>query len=431
MFRDAAMRPRASAWLRSAAARLRKLGPGLISGCSDDDPSGIATYSQAGAQFGLNMLWTAIATLPLMASVQEISARIGRVTGAGLASNMLRRYPRGLVYMLIVLVVVANTINLGADLGAMGAALGLLVGEDRWHVYALAFGAISLAAEILFRYRPYASLLKWLSFAVAGYVAVAFTVEIPWRTVLLRTLSPELAIDSAYLTTLVAVLGTTISPYLFFWQSSQEVEEQLAARELPLGRAPASAPAQFERIRFDTIAGMAISNIVAYFIILTAAIALHGNGIHEIRTSADAARALEPVAGRFASLLFAVSIIGTGLLAVPVLAGSAGYAVAETLRWPEGLDRKPARAAGFYAVIGAATVLGTLLNFSPIDPIRALYWSAVINGIVAVPMLFVLVRMGSDAAIMGRFVLPAGLRALGWLTAAVMALAAAAMLLLA
>ena len=417
-----------TAWNQRALSSFRRLGPGLIAGCSDDDPSGIATYSQAGAQFGSQMLWATVVTVPLMAGVQEISARMGRITGMGLAGNLRRRYPPGVVYLLVALVVAANTINLGADLGAMGAALALLVGGDRWHIYPLAFGAVSLAAEVLFRYKPYARLLKWFSFTVAGYVGIAFTVEIPWENALYHTIVPSIAVNADYLMTLVAVLGTTISPYLFFWQSSQEVEEGIAAGEPPVRRAPRLARRQFERIRFDTIAGMLISNVVAYFIILTAATALFANGVHEIRTSADAARALEPIAGRFATLLFAASIVGTGLLAVPVLAGSAGYAVAETLRWPIGLDKKPSRAVGFYCVIGAATLLGTLLNFSPIDPIRALYWSAVLNGIAAVPILFVLMRMGADGALMGRFVLPTGLRLLGWLTAALLAGAALAML---
>jgi NRAMP (natural resistance-associated macrophage protein)-like metal ion transporter len=425
---DSSRRRTVAAWARQALGRLRLLGPGLITGCSDDDPSGIATYSQAGAQFGLQMLWVMPLTVPLMASVQEISARIGRTTGAGLAGNLRRRYPGVVVYLLVGLIVVANTINLGADLGAMGAALTLLVGDDRWHVYPLCFGAASLAAEVLFRYRPYASLLKWFSFTVAGYVGIAFTVQIPWASVLYHTVVPSIAINGDYLLTLVAVLGTTISPYLFFWQSSQEVEEQASAGEPPVRRAPRLARRQFQRIRFDTAAGMVISNVVAYFIILTTATALFANGIHDISTSAQAASALEPIAGRFATLLFAASIIGTGLLAVPVLAGSAGYAVAEALRWPIGLDQKPSRAVGFYCVIGAATLFGTLLNFSTIDPIRALYWSAVLNGIAAVPILFVLMRMGSDSAVMGRMILPPGLRLLGWLTTAVMAFAAVGMI---
>lgn len=411
-------------------ARLRNLGPGLVTGCADDDPSGIATYSQAGAQFGTQLLWGTVLTFPLMVCVQEISARIGQVTGIGLAGTMRRHYSRWLLYPIVFLLTVVNVINIGADIGAMGAATALLLGNLPFHIYAIAFGITSVLAQVFIRYAPYSRLLKWLSLATVGYIAVAFTVRIPWEDVLHHTVLPTLSSDRDYWLTLVGVLGTTISPYLFFWQSSQEVEEQKMAAAPPLSQAPCAAPARFRRIRFDTITGMAVSNLVAYFIILTAAVSLHGHGVTQINSAADAAKALEPVAGRFAFLLFSLCIIGTGLLAVPVLAGSAGYAAAETFSWPIGLDRKAAKAKAFYAFIAVATLVGTLLNFLPVDPIRALFWSAVLNGLLAVPVLIVLLWMGGSKKVMGGLVVPRTLRIGGWITTALMAAAAAAIIVL-
>lgn len=404
---------------------IKKLGPGFITGVSDDDPSGIATYSQAGAQFGTSMLWAALFTFPLMAAIQEISARIGRVTGHGVAGNIRRHYSPWLLYFVVALILVANTVNIGADIGAMAAALELLIGRDRFHLYPLLFAAVSLIGEVFLSYRSYSAVLKWFSLSVFAYVGIVLFVQIPWYTVLRDTLLPTIVPNANYMMMLVAVLGTTISPYLFFWQSSLEVEEQRATPgEEPIKKAPQQARSQFERIRTDTLSGMAVSNLVMYFIILTTAVTLHAHHITDIQTTAQAAEALRPIAGPYAFTLFAMGIIGTGLLAVPVLAGSVGYAIGETLRWPTGLDRKPYQAKGFYFIIAIATGVGTALNFFHIDPIRALFWTAVINGIISVPILFVLMRMASNAKVMGKFTIPRKLAIAGWITTGAMALAA-------
>jgi NRAMP (natural resistance-associated macrophage protein)-like metal ion transporter len=409
---------------------IRKLGPGFITGVSDDDPSGIATYSQAGAQFGTSMLWLALFTFPLMVAVQEIAARIGRVTGHGVAGNIRRHYPPWLLYGIVALILVANTINIGADIGAMAAALEMLTGRDRFHLYPLLFGAVSLLAEIFLPYRRYSAALKWISLSVFAYVGIVLFVRIPWLQVAHDTLLPGIEPDDSYLMMLVAVLGTTISPYLFFWQSSLEVEEQRATPgEEPVKKAPHQARGQFQRIRADTFAGMAVSNLVMYFIMLTTAQTLHLHHVTDIRTTAQAAEALRPIAGPYAFTLFAMGIIGTGLLAVPVLAGSVGYAIGEALRWPTGLDRKPWQARGFYCIIAVATAVGTALNFFGVDPIRALFLTAVINGLIAVPILVVLMRMASDVRVMGRFVIPRRLALAGWLTTAAMTVAAVALVI--
>jgi NRAMP (natural resistance-associated macrophage protein)-like metal ion transporter len=411
--------------LKSLVTYLRQLGPGFITGVSDDDPSGIATYSQAGAQFGTAMLWVSMFSFPLMAAVQEISARIGRVTGRGLAGNLRKYYPPWILYTVVLLMAVSNIINIGADIGAMAAALELVVGRDRWHLFPLLIGGGSAMALILMPYPTYASLLKWLGITVFSYFGIALFVKIPWAQVGHDLLLPQLRFTSEYLMMLVAVLGTTISPYLFIWQSSVEVEEQRAdPEEAPLRKAPEQARSQFIKIRVDTYSGMAISNLVMFFIILTTAVTLHAHGITEIESAEQAAKALEPVAGRFAFLLFATGIIGTGLLAVPSLAGSLGYAMGEAFKWPTGLDHKPYQATRFYAVIGAATLIGTLLNFMGVDPIRALIVSAIINGLISVPLLLVLMLMARNHDIMGKFAIPRGLQIAGWITFAVMTLAA-------
>jgi NRAMP (natural resistance-associated macrophage protein)-like metal ion transporter len=413
---------------RSAAKRfLDVLGPGIVTGASDDDPSGIGTYSQVGAQFGFGMLWTMLFSYPLMVSIQLISARIGRVTGHGIAGNLRRHYPRLLLLPLVLLLVVANTINIGADLGAMGAALHLLVsGNAVW--YTLAFGVVSLLLQVFIPYKRYVRVLKWLTLAIFSYVATAFAVSIPWGEVLLRTIVPRISLSSEYITGVVAVLGTTISPYLFFWQASQEVEElQAVTADQPLKRAPAQAGAQLDRIEVDTYFGMGMSNLVAFFIILTTAVTLNSHGIHDIDTAAQAAEALRPLAGEFAFFLFAAGIVGTGLLAVPVLAGSAAYGVGEAMAWRVGLERKPARAKGFYGVIVVATLAGVAMNFSQINPVKALFWTAVINGVIAVPIIVVIMLIASRRAVMGDFVISLRLRAMGWLTAVAMAICVAAM----
>jgi NRAMP (natural resistance-associated macrophage protein)-like metal ion transporter len=403
------------------------MGPGLITGASDDDPSGIATYSQVGAQFGYNLGWTLFLTYPLMCAIQQISAQIGRVTGYGLAGNLRRHYPPLLLYGLVALLVVANTINLGADLGAMGAALKLLITGPPL-VYVVLFAVVSVLLEVFVRYSRYVSVLKWLTLSLFAYVATVFVVGLDWRTVGLRLVTPSVSADGAYLTAVVAVFGTTISPYLFFWQAGEEVEaekEDPAAR--PLTERPGQAAFELERIRLDTYFGMAISNLVALAIMLTTAATLNAHGHTDIQTSAQAAEALRPIAGRFAFTVFAAGIIGTGLLALPVLAGSAAYALGEALRWPVGLARQPLRAKAFYGTIAAATAVGVALNFSAIDPVKALFWSAVVNGVVAVPVMTMTMLLAARPNVMGRFALRGPLKVMGWLSTAAMALAAIGM----
>lgn len=407
--------------------RLRKdiaehLGPGLITGAADDDPSGIATYSQAGAQFGFSMLWSVFLTTPLMVGIQLVSARIGLVTGKGIAANLRDHYPKPLVFTVVALLVVANTINIAADIGAMGEALQLLVGGGE-HGHAVVFGVLIVIAQVFLPYRTLAPILKWLTLAVFSYVAVLFAIDIPWLEVARASVWPDVTLDRAFMTMLIAVLGTTISPYLFFWQAAQEVEEIGARADRdPLREAPHHAARHLRRIKLDTWFGMGVSNGVAFAIMLTAAVTLHRAGITTIESSAQAAEALRPLAGEFAFELFALGIIGTGLLAVPVLAGSAAYAVAEGMRWRKGLNLKLREAKGFYAIIAVSTLGGVLLDFTPLDPLQALVWAAVINGIVAVPIMFVIMRMASRRDVMGSFTISRRQRALGWAATALMAL---------
>ncbi|MDB5796121.1 MAG: mntH [Paucimonas sp.] len=399
---------------------LAGLGPGLITGAADDDPSGIATYSQAGAQFGFNMLWTVLLTYPLMVSIQLVSARIGRVTGRGLATNLRRHFPRWLLLSIVSLLVLANTINIAADVSAMGEALHLLAGgQAHWH--AVGVGLLSLLLQILIPYRRYVRLLKWLTLALLSYVATVFVVHIPWAKVVTGALFPVLQSDVAYVTTVVAVLGTTISPYLFFWQASQEVEDLRAdPSAYALLDRPEQARRHLHRIRVDTWTGMGFSNLVAFFIMLTTAVTLHMHGVTQIETSADAAQALRPVAGDFAFALFCAGIVGTGLLAIPVLAGASAYAMAGAFRWKNSLEAAPRDAWQFYAIIGLSTAGGVLLSLSGIDPIKALYWSAVVNGVIAVPVMAAMMLMAGRPDIMGRFVVGRRLKLLGWLTTACM-----------
>ena len=400
-----------------------KLGPGLITGASDDDPSGIATYSQVGAQFGYGLLWTMLLSYPLMAAIQEISARIGRVTGCGIAANLRKNYAKPLLYAVLFVVSVANVFNLGADIGAMGAATHLLL-PGNVALFIVIFGVGSLAGVLLVPYSTYAKYLKWLTTSLFAYVGVVFFAHVPWPAVLHATFLPHIELSKEYLTALVAVLGTTISPYLFFWQASQEVEEVRGTHgEKPLNRAPSQAPEQLGRIRIDTYVGMALSNVVAFFIILTAAATLHAHGITEILTSAQAAKALEPLAGRFAFLLFVCGIVGTGLLAVPVLAASACYGIGEACRWKTSLERKPGDAIRFYAAITFATLIGLSLNFMHIDPVKALFWAAILNGLVAAPLMAVIMVMASSPKIMGKFVIPPYLKGMGWAATFVMCFA--------
>jgi Mn2+/Fe2+ NRAMP family transporter len=416
---------------RSGRAKglLQKLGPGLVTGASDDDPSGIGTYSQVGAQFGYGLLWTMVLSYPLMAAIQEISARIGRVTGVGIAANLRKNFPKPLLYAVLFVVSVANVFNLGADIGAMGAATQLVLPGNA-SLFTLIFGLGSLAGVLLVPYSTYAKYLKWLTLSLFAYVGVVFFTHVPWLTVLHATLLPHVELSGKYLTAVVAVLGTTISPYLFFWQASQEVEEVRANHgEKPLKRAPAQAYEQLGRIRIDTYLGMAFSNVVAFFIILTAAATLHAHGITEISTSAQAAKTLEPLAGRFAFLLFVCGIVGTGLLAVPVLAASACYGIGEACQWKTSLERKPAEAIRFYAAIAVATVMGLSLNFMRIDPVKALFWAAILNGIVAGPLMAVIMIMASSRKVMGKLVIPPYLKGVGWTATAVMLCACIGVLL--
>jgi NRAMP (natural resistance-associated macrophage protein)-like metal ion transporter len=405
----------------------RALGPGLITGASDDDPSGIGTYSQVGAQFGFGMLWTMLFSFPLMVCVQLICARIGRVTGEGISGNLRRYFPAKVLFPIVALLLLANTINIAADLGAMGSALQLLIGGPAI-AYTISFALVSLLLQVFVPYHRYVKILKWLCLTLFAYVAIVFSVHIPWREVAVRTLLPDLSFKSDYITAVVAIFGTTISPYLFFWQASQEVEDQEAAvGELPLISAPSQALAQFSRIGTDTYIGMGMSNVVAFFIILTTAVTLHAHGVKNIATAAQAATALRPIAGRFAFSLFSLGIIGTGLLAIPVLAGSAAYGVAEAMRWKFGMERKVAEATHFYGIIAAAVLIGLALNFTAVDPIRALFWTAVINGVVAVPLIVVIMLMASRARVMHQFVIPDYLKWGGWITAAFMTASAVAM----
>jgi Mn2+/Fe2+ NRAMP family transporter len=388
---------------------LKKLGPGLITGAADDDPSGIATYSQAGAQFGYGMLWSVLFTTPLMIGIQLVSARLGRVTGHGLAANIREHYPRPLLYFIVCLMLFANTVNIAADLGAMGDALKLVVG-GRAEIYTVFFALVSLTLQIFIPFPKYAPILKWLEEAISG------------------ALLPAISLDASYIATLVAVFGTTISPYLFFWQASQEVEEQRATPgNEPLKDAPQQARAHLRRIRFDTSIGMIFSNLIAFCIMLTTAVTLHAAGMTNIQTASDAAEALRPLAGNFAFTLFAAGIIGTGLLAVPVLAGSAAYAVAEAFSWRIGLGLSLAEARGFYSILTVATLIGVAIDLSGVDSIKMLFWAAIINGVVSVPIMVVMMLLAARRSVMGRFVTGRLLGLLGWAATAVMAAAVIAM----
>jgi NRAMP (natural resistance-associated macrophage protein)-like metal ion transporter len=403
---------------------IEALGPGLTTGAADDDPSGIATYSQVGAQFGYQLGWTMLLTYPLMCAIQQISAVVGRVTGRGLAGNLRRHYPAWVLYGLVALLLVANTLNIGADLGAMAAAVRLLVHGPAL-LYVVVFGVLSVLSQVFVQYSRYVSILKWLTLSLFAYVATAFYVGVPWRQVGAELVLPHLSFDSDHITSIVAVFGTTISPYLFFWQASQEVERTDEDDDAqPLLDAPRQAPPEMERIRIDTYVGMAFSNIVALFIIITAAATLHASGHTDIQSSAQAAEALRPLAGRFAFTVFALGIIGTGLLALPVLGGSAAYALGEAFRWRTGLAREAHAAKGFYGTIAGTTFVGVLMNFSAIDPVKALFWCAVINGVVAVPVMVLLMLLASRRSVMGEFRPGTVLKTIGWIATAVMALAA-------
>ena len=398
---------------------LSVLGPGLVTGAADDDPSGVGTYSQVGAQFGYGMAWTMFFGFPLLASIQEICARIGATTGKGIARNLRQHYPPALLRAVVVLLLVANVVNLGADLGAMAAALELLL-PGPLLLYTAGFGAVCVLLEVFVSYARYASILKWSTLSLFAYVGVVFVADVPLAEAARATLVPTLTFDRDHAMALVAIFGTTISPYLFFWQAGQEVEEQHRLHHKPLMVTPRRAGPELHRIRVDTLVGMGFSHIVALFIIIATAATLHAHGVNGITSAAQAAQALRPIAGDLAFALFAIGIIGTGLLAVPVLAGSAAYAVCETFGWTEGLDRRPREAKAFYAVIALATAGGIALNFLSVDPMRALYWAAVVNGMLAPPLMTVTMLVARNPAVMGRLMISTKLAIAGWTATAVM-----------
>ncbi|MGZ8320649.1 MAG: Nramp family divalent metal transporter [Telluria sp.] len=400
----------------------KRYGPGLITGAADDDPSGIATYSQAGAQFGYGLLWSLVLLYPLMVTIQYTSARLGHATGRGLAANLRLALPRWMLMGLVAALLVANILNIGADLAAMAQGVVLLVGGPG-HVYALAFGALIFALQVWLPYTRYVRWLKWLTLSLFAYIAAAFSAHIDWHSVLHQVLVPDIHLTQDYATLLIAVIGTTISPYLFFWQAAQEAEES-GHRPAPRGETLRSAALHLKRIRIDTLAGMAASQVVAFFIMLTTAATLHRQGLTDIATTAQAAEALRPLAGESAALLFSLGVIGTGLLAVPVLAGSAAYATAEAMNQPAGFDHSPRTAKLFYLILLVAMGVGAAMDFLPIDPIRALVWSAVINGVVAVPIMAAMLWTATRPDIMGKQTIGRRVRWLGWLAVGVMTVSA-------
>lgn len=420
------------AWRRLKEHPLARLGPGLVTGVADDDPSGIATYSQAGAQFGLNMLWTMPLSYPLMAVMQSLCARIGRVTGKGLAANIRSAFPPVVLFPVVFLLFAANVLNIAADIAAMGEVAELVVAVDR-HLLTVAFVLGTLLLQVLLPYHRYVVVLKWLSLSLLAYAAVLFVVHVPWRDVVARTFWPRLSLDSHTATVVTGIFGTTISPYLFFWQASEEVEEMrrhggVSAR--PLNETADDAGPELSRIRWDTWTGMFYSNVSAYFIILATAVTLNAAGETNIETAAQAASALEPIVGAFAFLAFGLGILGVGLIGVPVLAGSAAYALSEAMGWKEGLERKPSDALGFYTVIAVSTLSALFIQFSPLNPMKALFWSAVINGVVAVPLMAIILVLSSRRSVMGRYRASTTSLVLGWSATLIMGASALAMFVL-
>jgi Mn2+/Fe2+ NRAMP family transporter len=418
----------AGLWDRIRRHPLARIGPGLITGAADDDPSGIATYSQAGAQFGLDMLWTMSLAYPLMSAIQSMCALIGRTTGRGLAANIKAAFPPAILQGVVLALLIANTLNIAADVAAMGEVAELVTHVNR-HLMTAFFVLVTLVLQIYIPYRRYVSILKWLTLSLLAYAAVLFVVHVPWREVALRTVLPRFTPNAAAAAMIVGVFGTTISPYLFFWQASEEVEDMELQRSAALVQDPASAPRERSRILWDTWSGMFFSDLAAYFIILATAVTLHVAGITDINSAAQAAGALRPLAGDFAFLLFACGILGVGLLGVPVLAGSGGYALSEAMGWHTGLGRRARDARGFYGVIAISVLAGLVIQYSPISPMKALFWSAVINGVVAVPLMAVVILLASNKSLMGAFTASRPLVILGWIATAVMGAAALCMLL--
>ncbi len=418
-------------WRRLKEHPLGRLGPGLVTGVADDDPSGIATYSQAGAQFGLNMLWTMPLSYPLMAIMQSLCARLGRVTGKGLAANIKSAFSPFILFPVVFLLAAANVLNIAADIAAMGEVAELVVGLDR-HLLTGIFVSGTLLLQVFLPYHRYVVVLKWLSLSLLAYVGVLFAVHVPWKDVAIRTFWPTLSLDARTATMVTGIFGTTISPYLFFWQASEEVEEmRRRANELaPLNEDSHSANSELRRIRWDTWAGMLYSNITAYFIILATALTLNVAGQTDIETAAEAAAALKPIAGEFAFVIFGLGILGVGLIGVPVLAGSAAYALSEAMGWKEGLERTPRDALGFYGVITVSTLSAVIIQFSPINPMKALLWSAVINGVVAVPLMALILVLCARRSVMGCYTADAMSLVIGWVATLVMGVSATAMFVL-
>jgi Mn2+/Fe2+ NRAMP family transporter len=412
-------------WTRLKEHPLARVGPGLITGVADDDPSGIATYSQAGAQFGLNILWTMPLAFPLMAAIQYMCGSIGRVTGKGLAANIKDAFPPIIIRAVVVLLLIANTLNIASDVAAMGEVAELVTGFNR-HLMTTCFVIFTLLLQIFIPYHRYVRFLKWLTLSLLAYAVVLFTVHVPWGEVALRTVWPDLKLNANSAAVVVGVFGTTISPYLFFWQASEEVEEmRTGPRQTPaLVRDPRAAGSELRRIRWDTWSGMLYSDLTAYFIILATAVTLHAAGVTDINTAAQAASALRPLAGDFAFILFAVGILGVGLIGVPVLAGSGAYALSEAMGWRSGLERKTADARGFYGIIAVSVLAALVIQYLPISPMKALFWSAVINGVVAVPLMVVIILLVSKRSVMGAFTASRPIVVLGWIATAVMGAAA-------
>jgi NRAMP (natural resistance-associated macrophage protein)-like metal ion transporter len=398
------------------------IGPGIITGVSDDDPSGIATYSQAGAQFGFGVLWIMVFTLPLMIAIQEISGRLGQVTGEGIAANIRRHSSKAFLYPLVFILLVVNTLNIGADIQVMGSAMEILVGGSAL-LYCLIFALITLGLEIFVPYSRYVNWLKWLTLVLFSYVATAFAVHIPWLEVLKSLVIPQVKLNTDFFKMFLAILGTTISPYLFFWQASEECEDLYQCKEMPLLKNPSRAVSQLIRIKVDTYVGMTLSNIGAFFIMLTTAVTLHAHGLTHLNTAAEAAEALRPLAGKFCFLLFSLGLIGTGLLAVPVLAGSAAYAVGEAFGWEVGLEKKLKEAKGFYAILAASTLVGLAFTLLRINPIEALIWTSVLNGVISAPIMAMILWLASKESVMGPYTIKPVLKTVGWIATLVMLLA--------
>ncbi|MBV8060920.1 MAG: divalent metal cation transporter [Alphaproteobacteria bacterium] len=415
-------------WERLKEHPLARLGPGLITGVADDDPSGIATYSQAGAQFGLNMLWTMPLALPLMAAIQSMCAQIGRVTGKGLAANIKSTFSPMVLRCVVLLLLIANTLNIAADIAAMGESAELVTGIDR-HIMTVILVIGTLLLQVFVPYHRYVFYLKWLTLSLLAYVAVLFTVHIPWSEVLLRSVLPKFTLNSNAATVITGVFGTTISPYLFFWQASEEVEDMESRHSSALVSDVNAAGSELRRIRWDTWSGMFYSDLIAYFIILATAVTLHVAGITDIQTAAQAASALRPLAGNYAFILFTLGILGVGLIGVPVLAGSAAYALAEAMGWKAGLERKATDARGFYGIIIVSVLVALVIQYLPINPMKALFWSAVINGVVAVPLMIVIIALCTKKSVMGNFTTSKPIVILGWIATAVMGAAAVGMLI--